>query len=1227
MSILRISVGLCALIVGLFGVPSALGQATDDEGQASVRPSERVVDTVGMAATDINGYPLFRNYTPDDFGKRIQTRNWEVTQDSRGLIYVANPGGVLVNDGASWRLLPTEKETSVRTVVSGDDGTVYVGAYNEIGKLAPDSTGTLQYVSLLDEVKPALRDFGHIWSSAAGPDGIYFQSRELMLRWNGERIDHWSTPDTARFFRTFALNNEVYVMQEANGLRRITGGQLEIVPGTERFAEEGVTTVLPYKGGRLLVGTSASELYLQADSTFERFPVEADAFLKKSELYDAKILPDGSYAFATLWGGVLIIDDQGRTLRMLDSRAGLVDDDVKSLYVDQQDGLWMACESGLSRAEVLSPISIYDQRTSLDGIGLTVERHDGDLYAGTTSGVYRLTNRTMPDGTVRPTFRLASNVRAQVFSLLSTGRGILTATDKGVFLIRNGRTWAIGENRQAFSLHRSQADTSLVYVGYMDGIGTLRLTNSGWSTGASLSGLNKGIYSLGEDAAGHLWAASAYSGLWRIDPADGFRGEAMIREVASEGEMPRHVFRMARLANGELRIVMRDHIARPHTDEIGAITLRPDSSIMSYLPETAEPRRILNLEAAPDGDLWVFTGEQVYWLERRPDEGYEVSTPFAAVEDFGTYTMMAEAGGVLWQAGEGGIARHKPGTYQTPPPTINTLIRRVATAERDSVIFGGTWPEDELQAVRGGVADAPAPEVQPASAQAANAEAPDVVEAADPLTAPAEAEEAAADQPQVKTLAYDHNALRFEFAAPGYGHESSIEYQHMLAGFDEAWSEWTQEAKKDYTNLPPGRYEFKVRSRNPHMWTGSTAAYAFTIMPPWYRTTWAYMLYIVMGAAVVTALVRWRSSHLEARAQQLERIVAKRTSEVKDQAEQLEMYNSELQRANEVLQEALNQKSELLGVAAHDLKNPLFGIRALSEVLLQKHALEDKVEHRVTLIRESADETLGLINDLLASAASSAHSSLDAELLDMVELAEWVVHSFRPQAERKQQTLEISIVDEGCVVEADKRKLREAMNNLVSNAIKYSPYEAPVEVTVERIRDEVHFVVHDEGPGLDEEDQEKLFTPFQRLTPEPTGNEGSSGLGLYIVKQIAELHGGRVWVESEKGHGSAFAVVIPAADAKPSPEADQPGVADEPAGVSVEGEGDGYDESIDAEALPGARQDESASSAAAHKASLGNNAPVNGNHTPVPPDLDRPAADQVGDPSYSDGEEETPKAV
>lgn len=304
---------------------------------------------------------------------------------------------------------------------------------------------------------------------------------------------------------------------------------------------------------------------------------------------------------------------------------------------------------------------------------------------------------------------------------------------------------------------------------------------------------------------------------------------------------------------------------------------------------------------------------------------------------------------------------------------------------------------------------------------------------------------------------------------------------------------------------------------------------------PWFRKQWAYGLYGAAAVGFVFLFVEWRTAFLERKRRELERLVQKRTREVELQKRQLEIYNRELLRSNEVLRETIEEKSRILGMAAHDLKNPLFGIQALSEIILEAETLSESDERKVSLILESAEEGLHLIDNLLTSAASSASEESEHQEVDLASLAQWVVRSFEPQADRKEQALHCRVAaDEPCIVAGDKQRLREALSNLVSNALKYSPSGEDVEVVVDRDEEDVWVAVIDAGPGLSASDQKRMFAPFQRLSPEPTGGEGSSGLGLYIVKQIVDRHEGRIDVDSAPGEGSTFTLVLPAISTDPS---------------------------------------------------------------------------------------------
>lgn len=227
----------------------------------------------------------------------------------------------------------------------------------------------------------------------------------------------------------------------------------------------------------------------------------------------------------------------------------------------------------------------------------------------------------------------------------------------------------------------------------------------------------------------------------------------------------------------------------------------------------------------------------------------------------------------------------------------------------------------------------------------------------------------------------------------------------------------------------------------------------------------------------------------------------------------------------------MSRDSRQLSAVLHELKNPILAIERLSDILLEEEKLSDDTKRKIELIYTSAKEASGYLEEMDFSSPPVLVDDFTFEPVDVVDLAEQVVESFQPHAEYKNQELRRADFAESAVVVGDEVRLQEAMKNLVNNALKYSPHGETVEVRVTRSEETVRFSVSDSGPGLEEDDLDRLFKPFQRLAQQPTDGEVSLGLGLYLVKEIIGRHEGEVDVETTRGEGSTFTLILPAASA------------------------------------------------------------------------------------------------
>ncbi|GJL78899.1 MAG: hypothetical protein NPINA01_18880 [Nitrospinaceae bacterium] len=221
-------------------------------------------------------------------------------------------------------------------------------------------------------------------------------------------------------------------------------------------------------------------------------------------------------------------------------------------------------------------------------------------------------------------------------------------------------------------------------------------------------------------------------------------------------------------------------------------------------------------------------------------------------------------------------------------------------------------------------------------------------------------------------------------------------------------------------------------------------------------------------------------------------------------------------------------KNKFLGMAAHDLRNPLVSIRGLSDLLLDKNNQfsDEQVREFITTMHDASQHMLCLVNDLLdTSVIESGKLSLSLKKCSLHGLIEKVVRANRRLAEKKQMEIQLSLADLPDLY-LDPNRITQVLENLISNAVKFSSPGSNIFVSIESANEDVKVSVRDEGPGISEEDQKKLFKGFQKLSARPTGGESSTGLGLAIVKKMVEAHGGTLDVESRLGVGSTFSFTI-----------------------------------------------------------------------------------------------------
>lgn len=992
------------------------------------------------------GTPFIRNYDPKEYGGGVQ--NWSAVQDPRGVMYFGNNGGVLEYDGAHWTSIPISSVP--RSLAVDANGRVYVGAQGDFGFLEPDSIGRLVYRSLIDKVPLASRDFADIWKIHVNEKGVYFQSFSKLFFYQPSTQTIVVFSPTTAFHFSFMVDGTLYLTLRKTGLVQLEGDSMKVIPGGELFADLRTYAMLQMTGRSILIATREKGLFRYDGSTIRPFETDVDSLLLASQIYHGTELADGTFAFATLRGGVIRIDESGKLVERIDKASGLQDENVYFLFFDRQQGLWMCLDRGLSRAECLSPLTLYDEQSGLRGSVSGVIRHEGHLYAATWFGVYVLQAGT---DKLQSKFEPVSGITTQCWSFVPIGHRLLVGSADGLYLIENKKARPFLEHVTAPFVYRSRRDTTLIYVGLRDGLAILRYRDGLLTFQGRVPGVIEEIRTIVEDREGDVWLGTWYQGLIRLTP-DNKGNDWKIQKYDGTGGLPSGQIFSYETSSGPVFSAHGGIFRFNHSEEmfhpwkLGDKTI--DVSSLSKLYEDA------------DYNLWIrytFSGKNYTAIGKKTEgDGYSLEPrALMRVRDHSILFFYSEKDDCMWLGGPNGLLRYHPGPIRPADSIFNALIRKVLILP-DSLLYAGAL---------------------------------------------------FTDRPPKPKIEYDKNAIRFEFAATSFDLESANEYQFMLEGFDSDWSAWTSESKKDYTNLSEGDYAFRLRARNAHDKMSREDLVRFVILTPWFRSWWAYLLYLVAFGTCSFGLVRIRETKLRRDKLQLENEVQDRTKE--------------LIRLNEI-------KNEYLGIVAHDLRNPISLVIGYADLVRQdlKEGEIERATQDIEQINKVSRHMNHFVSELLdITAIESGKVRLEETRFDIADAIAEASYLHRRNADQKGIKLEIPASPSGTQIVGDRAKIMSVVDNLVSNAVKYTHSGGLVQLSVERNDSTIAVHVKDTGQGLSDDDLKDVFKSFKRLSAQPTGGEISTGLGLAIVKKIVEIHGGQVGVKSKLGEGSTFSFYLP----------------------------------------------------------------------------------------------------
>ncbi len=1011
---------------------------------------------------------------------------------------------------------------------------------------------------------------------------IWLGSYAGLIRFDGAKFVIFDQRNTPEFQNSTVLalcetpDGTIWIGTNGGGLLSLKSGKFQRYQAPEHLPSNIITS--------LACDTASSRLWIGTRKGLCKLELQTGKFTTYTT---SNGLPSNSVNVVTIdskgavWAGtdLGLWQLQNGVVNVYRHNAGpapIPDNFVRTIYEDRDGRIWIGTNSGISCFEH-THWRTYTPKDGLvsEAVYAIFQDSDGVFWIGTIRGLSRFYDGKFENFTEKEGFE---GVRVYAFIEDREGSLWFTTSRMGLNRFQDGSflTFSKAEGLVADVIYSIYQDTdSSMWFGSFEGI--THWTNDGLKNYTTDNGLPVNtIRAFLRAKDGKLWMASFGAGLINYDGKK-------FRALTEKDGLPSNGLRtLCEAKDGTLWIGANVHGCAAYKD--GRFTKFSTADGLTS-------NTIIALYCSSDSTIWIATdggGLNAYKNGR-----FSAYTSREGLSGDVVFCMYEDAEHTLWVGTSGGLSRLKDGkiTAYTSRNGLygndvfqiledddgylwmncNTGIFRVSKAElnefaegKRSEVSSRAFGVESGMKTNEGITPATACKTKDGmlwfpTAKGAVKINPKVLPK-NLTPPPVHIEEVYVDNERwTKTqdivLGAGVKRLEFHYAGLSLLAPKKVRFRYWLEGFDKTWNEAETQRIAVYTNLPPNTYTFRVIAcNNDGVWNEKGDSIRLTIEPFFYQTGW-FMMAVVIGLGLSgVGIFRWRMASIVRREKELANLVEKRTRDLATAKQRLEIALQEAQLAREEMEikryeaeklrqkaeEASRMKTELLGIVAHDLKNPLQSILGFALLIREKLEPNSDVYLMTQTILNAAERILRSIDGLLKTAAlEEGKIELNRTLYDMSRLVEEVVSCNQMQAQNKHQTLSFQ-AEPNCMALVDTDKMREVIDNLISNAIKYSPEGKTITVRVQHSKDDddgsapsVLISVRDEGQGLTEEDMKKLFGKFQRLSARPTAGESSTGLGLSIVKQLVELHGGKVWAESEgKDKGSIFRIKLPSASKK-----------------------------------------------------------------------------------------------
>lgn len=822
------------------------------------------------------GLPLVLNFDMQQY--EAENQNWSVAAREDGLIFFGNNKGLLHTDGVNWELDEMPGDITVRSVAIAPDGRIYVGGFEEFGYFRENEKGDFNYYSLSNLFGTHQLHNDEFWRIIPHGNNIYFQSFSSIFKYDGFHVESMALPGSVVLLQK--ARNRLFIDVVDQGLHELVDDALVPLPGMGQLIGDEVKLILPFGKNELLIGAAKKGLHRYNGRTLLPLKTSLADQIRNAEINNGMFL-DGHYFIGTIVDGLYVLDAEGRLKYHLHAGNVLQNNTVLSMAADSSHNIWLGLDRGIGHVIRNDELGYYLDPSGELGTVFDAAWYKGFLWLGTNLGLIRMQSN---DQRSFKNPELVEGSQGQVWDLFLVDDELLVGHNSGTYKVEGNRLIELSPVNGGFDMqlydNGSNNDPVIIQSSYSS-INIYRKGPGGWQFSNTVEGIIEPFSKFEIDPYGNIWAAHLHRNIFRIKLNETLDSIVSIRTYGKAQGFPSE--KNISVSKIDNRVVFPTGEAiYTYDDLIDTIILydRLNRSLGPFHKST-------HIIPANNNKYWFIRDQQI--------GSYRISG--SDIDSLFAYNL--EMQGI--QLG------------RTFPRIINIDAEKALIClDKGFAIFSGEARTGKTSQERTFLREVLSEGSNPIKKLPLDP-------GADPVIIP-----------------YTGRDLSFSFSTlPRY---KSPLYRYRLKGLESGWNDWTKNSSVTYARIPSGKYTFMVQSCNIHMQPGPVTSYPLIIHPPWYLSTFALILYIVLLSAIVIIIRISFLRRLKLHARRIELDELNKAREKQARAEQ-----DFIRLKNELLQKDLDHKNNQLADYTMNVirKNEVL-LKVKEEFEWQKRELGDR---------------------------------------------------------------------------------------------------------------------------------------------------------------------------------------------------------------------------------------------------------------------------------------------